>query len=544
MLQPVHKLELTAGGFTIDAAGDDGAPRRTITGVAVPYGETATVSSGVRVRFLPGSLPLGGKPPKLFMYHDSTQPVGLVTERVETEQGMMFAAKIAATRAGDEALQLAVEGVLDSVSVGVNPTKFKWAEDGVMEVEAAEWTELSLVPVPAFSGAAITDIAAEAPIHTETEPDTMLTSTEQTKEPAVEESPAVIEASQVTQTVFAAPKSRALPSAGEYIMKLKAGGAEWQQFNANVVASLQAAQGDVLVSDAAGVIPTPIVSPVYADINPLRPIVNALGARSMPEAGATFIRPFVKVHSAVAEQSTELTNLTNADFEVDDKVVTKKTFGGRLYLSEQVIDWSSPSMLDQAISDLAGQYALQTEKHVVDTMAAAVTNTQEVVISDFTDEVELIQDLFLAAASIAATGNYLPNALVVGTTRWATLGGLVDGQGRPVFPQASPMNSVGQLSGVTAWNGNPLGLQLVVSNQVGSQVVGAASGGGYTAKTADEYYWLLNTRGVEVYEQQKGLLRLENPDQLGVRIAFRGYFAASVMDVNMIRILGPNATFS
>jgi hypothetical protein len=150
----------------------------------------------------------------------------------------------------------------------------------------------------------------------------------------------------------------------------------------------------------------------------------------------------------------------------------------------------------------------------------------------------------VAAASMASTGNYLPNALVVSPSRWATLGGLTDGEGRPVFPQASPMSNIGTLSGVTAWNGNPLGLQLVVSNQVGTQVVGAASGGGYTAKTASEYYWLVNTRGIEVYENSKGFLRDDNVSQLGVNIAVRGYFAATVVDVNMIRILGPDATFS
>jgi hypothetical protein len=262
----------------------------------------------------------------------------------------------------------------------------------------------------------------------------------------------------------------------------------------------------------------------------------------MPDAGATFIRPYVKVHSSAGAQSTELTALSTADFEVDDIVVTKKTFGGKLILSEQVIDWSAPSMLDQAIADMAGQYALATEKYVVDQMADAITNTQEVVITSFTDEEELIRDLYLAAASIASNTNYLPNALVVGTTRWASLGGLTDSTGRPVFPQVGPMNAPGTLSGVSTFNGNPLGLQLVVSNQVGTQVIGDASGGGYTAKTANEYYWLLNTRGVEVYESYKGFIRDESVGTLGVTIAVRGYFAAHVVDVNMIRVLGPDAT--
>jgi hypothetical protein len=301
--------------------------------------------------------------------------------------------------------------------------------------------------------------------------------------------------------------------------------------------NIRAATGDVVVSDAGGVVPVPIVAPIFDSINPLRPIVSALGPRAMPEAGATFIRPYVKVRSSVGEQSSELSTLSTADFEVDDLVVTKKTFGGKLILSEQVIDWSSPSMLDAAITDMASQYALATEKEVVDTMAAAVTNSQEVVITSFTDDAEFITDLYLAASSMAETGNYLPNALVVSPKRWASLGALVDGQGRPVFPQVAPMQGIGTLpGGVTAWNGNPLGLQLVVSNQITDQEIGD--------QDADDYYWLINTRGIEVYEQYKGFIRDESVGTLGVTIATRGYFAAKVIDVNMIRILGPDATFS
>jgi hypothetical protein len=61
-------------------------------------------------------------------------------------------------------------------------------------------------------------------------------------------------------------------------MAFHRGGADWQQFNANVV-QIMAATGDVLVSDADGVIPTPILAPIYDNINPLRPIVSAFGTR-------------------------------------------------------------------------------------------------------------------------------------------------------------------------------------------------------------------------------------------------------------------------
>jgi uncharacterized protein len=518
--------------FSVPVLAEASEGRREIFGIAAPYGIEAVVSDGSRVMFEQGALPEDGPAPKLIESHDLGQIRGIVTERRNTEAAMEFTAKVAATAAGNDALELVKMGAIDSVSVGVTPTK--WRMDGdLMVIQAADWLELSLVAIPAFAGATITKVAAAASPDNETTTETVK------EDKQMDQNPNVVEAAALTTPtapIYATIRKPRLPSPGEYIAAMRAGGADFAQLNANIAAEVQAATGDVLVSDAAGVIPTPILPPVYDAINPLRPIVTALGARSMPDAGATFIRPFVKVRSAVGAQATELTALSTANFEVDDLVVTKKTFGGKLVLSEQVIDWSSPSMLDQAIIDMASQYALATEKEVVDTMAGAVANAQEV-ITDLDDGEDIILKLYTAAAAISATGNYLPNAAVVAPAIWAKLGAALDGQGRPLFPLAGPVNSAGQLAqGATGWNGNILGLSLVVSNQVGTQDVGN--------KKANEYIWLLNTRGVEAYESFKGFLRDESVGTLGVTIAVRGYFAASVMDVNMIRILGPDATFA
>ena len=515
----------------VQAAADD-TPE--ISGLAVPWNTDAYVMDGTSVRFLEGSLPTDGTAPKLIESHDMAQVRGIVTERRSTEVGMEFTAKIARTTAGLDAIELLKLGAFDSVSVGVNPTK--WHMDGeTMVVEAGEWVELSLVAVPAFADAKISRVAAEAATEPDDQPNPEEeTPVEDTHTPEVVEAaaPAIIP----TSPIYATVRKPNLPTPAEYIMKFRAGGSEFAEFNARLAAELQAtATGNVTISKADGVVPVPILGPVYDDINPLRPIVSALGPRAMPEAGATFIRPFIKVHSAVDVQANELANLAVADFEIDDKVVTKKTFGGRLQLSEQVIDWSSPSMLDQAITDLAGQYALRTEKETVDTMAAAAVKAQET-ITDLTDGEEIVEKLYEAAAAIAAVGNYLPNVAIVAPAIWAKLGAAADSDGRPLFPVLGPTNAPGALaSGATAWNGNILGLTLIVSNQVGLQAVGN--------KKANEYIWLANTRGLEVYEMQKGFISLENPANLSLQIAVRGYFAASVMDVRLIRQLGVAATF-
>ena len=514
----------------IAEAGDEESPAR-IAGIAVPWAPvSAVVSDGTRVSFERGAFDVGQKRAKLVENHDLTQLRGTV-EISDGDEGLEFVATFAKTAAARDAIELVKAGAYDSVSVGANPTKWSYDDKGVMVVEAADLVELSLVAVPAFKDAVITEIAASEPDADEQEE----TPANPEEENMSEEIKAEAPEAPVTATapVWAQPRKISLPSPGDYISAMKRGGADFAQLNANI----QAATGDVVVSDAGGVIPTPIVSPIFDSINPLRPVVSALGPRSMPAAGASFIRPYVKVRSSVGAQSSELAALSTADFEVDDLTVTKKTFGGKLVLSEQVIDWSAPSMLDAAINDMAGQYALATEKETIDTIAAAVTNTQEVVLTSLTDEEEFVRDLYLAAASMAEAGNYLPNALVVSPKMWATLGGLTDSTGRAVFPQASPISNIGTLpSGVTAWNGNPLGLNLVVSNQITDQAVGD--------QDADDYYWLINTRGIEVYEQYKGFLRDESVGTLGVTLAVRGYFAAKVIDVNMIRFLGPNAAFA
>ena len=54
-------IRFTAQAVQLDAQAGDG--RRTITGIAVPYGVEATVGNGMRVVFEPGSLPEDGPAP-------------------------------------------------------------------------------------------------------------------------------------------------------------------------------------------------------------------------------------------------------------------------------------------------------------------------------------------------------------------------------------------------------------------------------------------------------------------------------------------------
>ena len=62
-------IQLSAGfALDVEAAAGETSSRREISGLAAPYQVSATVSGGESVMFAPGSLPVDGKAPKLFMY--------------------------------------------------------------------------------------------------------------------------------------------------------------------------------------------------------------------------------------------------------------------------------------------------------------------------------------------------------------------------------------------------------------------------------------------------------------------------------------------
>ena len=501
--------------IALDAAADDGTPKRTITGVAVPYGVAAQVTDGTLVRFEAGALPTDGKAPKLFLYHSAERPIGVVTERVDTPDGMMFAAKIAKTADGDEALELAQAGVLDSVSVGVNPTKFKYDKDGVMVVTAADWLELSMVPVPAFSGAVITDVAASAvqEIPAEEQTVTIVAAEETTKEIEVSESPAVIEASQVAPVVFAQPRSFKMPSAAEYAAKILAGGAEAQQF----LADLRAAAPDVKTTDTAGILPEPIVGTVYDNyVANYRPVVQAIGSKAMPGGGKIFRRPKVTTHTSIAASNGENVALQSGTYVVSNNNVTKAVYGGYVKLSEEDQEWTEPAVLGLLIEDMAKIYAATTDDVAADALVAGATTTRVLSNANLSDPDKWVEWIYGASSTIlsASNGN-LPTHLFVAPDVWAKLGGLVDSSKRPLFANIGPMNGYGQ-AGANTTVATAFGMVVVVDRNfaAGTAVLGDPS-------------------GFEIYEDLRGAITAQaNDGSLSKTIAFRGWFATLMIDLD------------
>jgi HK97 family phage major capsid protein len=421
----------------------------------------------------------------------------------------LFTAKFAKTRASDDAIELVKAGAYDSVSVGAIPLKFTMSKNGTMIVSSASLEEISLVASPAFKDAIITEIAASEPEEEATETPNNDTSEEETMS---QENP--VEASQpdVIQTPLFATAKREfkMPSAGEWISAQMQGGAVAAEFNAR----LRAAAPDVTTSDLDGILPLPIVQPIYSGIQGLRPVVDAIGSRPMPQSGKVFIVPKITTHTSIGGPQTQNTTITAGQYVVDDIQITKDIYGGYVEVSEASIDWSSPEVLNGLLEDMGKKYALATDNAAADALLAGTSQTTGNVAT--TDPTDWIAKVYACATTILSNGYYMLDHLFVSPDVFAQLGQLSDTADRPLFPQVGPMNAFGTMN-PGGRDAVVFGLRLVVDTQFAAKttIVGAAATGAFRC-----------------YEQQKGAISLDNPSTLSRTIAFRGYFAPKMIDAN------------
>jgi hypothetical protein len=225
-----------------------------------------------------------------------------------------------------------------------------------------------------------------------------------------------------------------------------------------------------------------------------------------------FIRPEVTTHTTIGASISEQSP-SQGTLVVFNNQVTKQIFGGYVNISEADIDWSDPAILSVVLDDMSRIYANATDNYAADQLASGATVTQAFAAADLQKPEVWAAEIAEAASTILSGSNgNLPTHLFLAPGIWGDLLSLSDSSKRPLFPQVGPMNAFGNLTPGQA-NGNAFGLSVVVDRNFasGTAIVGDAS-------------------GYELYEQQKGAISIDSPSTLSRTLAFRGYFAALMID--------------
>ena len=131
---------------------------RTITGLAVPYDTPTQLAPGFYEKIARGAVDLTTRP-ALFYRHG--EPIGVVTNLVETEQGLEITARISDTRQGCDAATLAADGAITALSIGFFEREYVDSQDenGTTRTQTnIDLREVSLVPIPAYDQAQITSV--------------------------------------------------------------------------------------------------------------------------------------------------------------------------------------------------------------------------------------------------------------------------------------------------------------------------------------------------------------------------------------------------
>ena len=142
--------------LTFEAKSVD-ADQRTIEGYAATFDADAVGDVILRGAFANTLKERGGKI-KVLWQHDMGTPIGKPVEMREDDRGLFVKSYIANTEKGNEALTLAREGIIDSMSIGFSVKDSDYDEKGIRVIKELALYEYSLVTMPANEAAIITGV--------------------------------------------------------------------------------------------------------------------------------------------------------------------------------------------------------------------------------------------------------------------------------------------------------------------------------------------------------------------------------------------------
>lgn len=436
---------------------------RTITGLAVPYGQDANIGGAYNERFVPGAI-TDVTDVKLFYGHE--EPIGKVLSGRETDEGYEITAKVSDTARGNEVMTLMRDGVLNKFSVGFVPLESERDGSTVTRTKVS-LKEVSVVPFPAFAGANITEVREDGGTPAETsepQPEEQDNSVQENIEldvRAVQDEVAelrrVVEAGQTVATP--APMGSEFRSQGEFAKALALGDTKAIDF----------ARAASTSADAA------VVAPWFGYINTLiannRPTVSSFSRAALPATGLTV--EYSKIDSntlAVGQQDPENEALSFGNLTFETVSTPVKTYGGYTSFSRQYVERSQVNTLDQVFQGLALAYAGATNLSLV-TAIGALDYTGKIFDADGGTASSLAEGIANGAGYIFTNTGLRPEFILTGVDGYVKLAKVAAGDGRPVLlADGNGVNNIGTMN-VTGLAGSVFGLPIIVDPAIGTGIV-------------------------------------------------------------------------
>ena len=500
--------------------------RRIIAGVVVPFNKVGYTSVGPVV-FESGSIKIADTAKiKLLAQHDPTNPIGRAQSFQTTDQKITGSFKVSSSATGQDFLIRASEGLIASLSIGVEVIASKPSKDGTLYVQEAVMKEVSLVESPAFADAIVTKVAASNEAAEETNQPTESESVVTTA--PIEETVETTEEAPVVEAAAARPT---LKASAPYITSSVRSPIE--SMGGYALHSIKAKLGDdesaLYVRAAADSTSTnPAFSPqqyltniFVSNPNFGRAAVDACTKAALPASGFTINVPSLITPSQTAPTvavTAESAAPSNTGMNSAYQSYTVSKYAGQQTISLELIERSDPIFMDQLMIQLERAYLLATDAAVIaalissGTAATATANTSAGLIS------------FLAAESAAAYAgtSYFAKNVVIGSGTWAASMGYLDSTGRPIFNATSPMNTAGSVN-TSSIRGNLLGLDAYVD-------VNAVATAG-----ANNSAFVIAPEAVTIFESATAMFSVNVVSSMSVNLAIYGYMAPAILQPKGVR---------
>jgi HK97 family phage prohead protease len=495
--EPVQEITATATphtfaregltfGFEPDATFAVDTEARTITGLAVPWGKVAR-SGGRRYRFAKGSVKWSAvNRVKLLRDHVNSSAIGKAIRLEDTDEGLVTTFKVSPGAAGDEALALAADEVLDGLSIGVDFRESDLSPDpqnpGAFLVSQSALREVSLTAVPAFDDSRLTSVkanreegpgmpeetteiapAAPAPVTFSAEQfDALigrLTPSAPVERPTVDPTrqTAATQVSEALPYRFSAEEGRTVFrsdadhdfSADLFTVMNPQSPAEARIAAEKRVNGLISAAFDVDRADTADINPNRYRPDLWQpQMDYATPLWDMVGAGTTD--GRSFDVPKFNTSSGLVNAATEATEPAAGAFTVTDQTITPTQVWGKVEITRQA--WrrgGSPQLSGILWDQMLREYYEDREAAVatfLNTLTAATDITLPGVDAS-PDNTERLANAAALEAAIAGLqfvrGGNRFRAFAVHEALYKLLAAVTDTSGRPLYPQIAPQNANG-----------------------------------------------------------------------------------------------------